>query len=304
MSNYIIEKLNKEAEKDKLAFIDNCELRYFKQINSIVKDSIRNKVKFIFVAGPSSSGKTTTAKYICKVIEQNGYNADYISLDDFFVDREKTPVLPNGKKDYESIKAIDIKEFARCMNNLTENKVAYFPEYDFITGLSQKNATRVELTEKSIIVIEGIHAFNPNITQYLVGEKIFKVFVYPEHNFVNLKNELVLSAVDLRLIRRTIRDVGNRGCAPEKTFDVWPEVLAGENQYIFPYKQLADYNLDTTYSYEVMIYRPLINRLLKNSGCEEAKTILNQVNQFLEIDLKHIPDKSLMWEFLSHLKEV
>ena len=302
MSKLIIDKLNKQAEKDKKLFIEKSEEKYFKQLSSIIKDAVKNKVKFIFVSGPSSSGKTTTAKYLCAMIESYKMHSNYVSLDDFFKNRADTPLLPNGEKDFESLNALNIEEMQRCFSELLKNGVATFPKYDFFTGINTKNVNKIRLTNNSIVVIEGNHAFNPMVTQCVDGEKFIRVFVHPEHEFANSNRETVIDIYTLRLIRRTIRDVGNRGYKPEHTFQMWNTVRDGEVKYIYPYKHLADYVINTTYAYEVMVYKTILDKLLKNSKSEISKNLVNLVSPFNEIDVTEIPKNSLMWEFLSNLK--
>lgn len=302
MSKYIISKLNKEAKKDKQKFIEKSEEKYFKQLKSIVKDAIKNDVKFLFVAGPSSSGKTTTAKYLCSYINEFNKNANYISLDDFFLNRADTPLLPNGDKDYESLHALDIKEMQKCFTSLIENGVAHFPHYDFITGINTKGVREVMLNTNSIIVVEGNHAFNPVVTNCVDGAKFYRVFIHPEHHFAADDGQTIIDSFQLRLIRRTIRDVGNRGYKPEHTLKMWNAVRAGEDKFIFPYIHLADYVINTTYAYEVMVYRTILDKLLANTKNVECESMLSVVQNFEEIEVSEIPKKSLMWEFLSNLK--
>ena len=302
MSKLIISKLNNQAEKNRHEFIEKSEEKYFKQLASIIKDAVKNKVKFIFVSGPSSSGKTTTAKYLCAMIESYKKHSNYVSLDDFFKNREDTPLLADGNKDYESLNALDIDEMKKCFSDLLQNGVANFPQYNFFTGINTKNVNKIRLTENSIFVIEGNHAFNPVVNQCVDGQKFIRVFVHPEHEFVNDEKETVIDVYTLRLIRRTIRDVGNRGYKPEHTFKMWNMVRDGEIKYIYPYKHLADYVINTTYNYEVMVYKTILGKLLKNAQGEVSKQLLKIVEPFAEIDVTQIPKNSLMWEFLSNLK--
>ena len=302
MSKYIIEKLNEQALKDKQTFIEKSEVKYFSQLKSIVKDAVKNNIKFIFVAGPSSSGKTTTAKYLCSLINEFGKQSNYISLDDFFLNRVDAPLLPNGEKDYENIKALDINEMEKCFTKLSQTGCAYFPHYDFFTGINTKEVREVVLNQNSIIVVEGNHAFNPVVTNCIKGAKFIRVFVHPEHVFAHRSGEVIIDPFQLRLIRRTIRDVGNRGYKPEHTLNMWNAVRDGEDKYIFPYVHLADYVINTTYAYEVMVYRTILDKLLANTKNVECESMLSVVQNFVEIDVSEIPKKSLMWEFLANLK--
>ncbi len=302
MSKYIIEKINEQALKDKKQFIEKSEEKYFSQLHIIIKDAIKHNVKFIFVAGPSSSGKTTTAKYLCSIINEQQKNANYISLDDFFLNRTDTPLLPNGEKDYENIKALDIAEMQKCFNTLIEKGIAHFPHYDFFTGINTKEVREVTLGENSIIVVEGNHAFNPVVTSCVDGAKFIRVFVHPEHQFANRDGKTIVDPFQLRLIRRTIRDVGNRGYKPEHTLKMWNSVREGEDKYIFPYIRLADYVINTTYAYEVMVYRTILDKLLAGTKNVECESMLSVVQNFVEINMNEIPEKSLMWEFLANLK--
>ncbi len=304
LAKYIIDTINKKQLENEELLINETEEKYFKQLSNVVKD-IQNKFdnyKYILIAGPSSSGKTTTTKYLCEMFAEIGILANYVSLDDFFLDRTKTPVLPNGKKDYENIQALDINEMKKCFSELNKTGQAMFPEYNFFTGVNTKNKKLVKAKDNSIVIIEGNHAFNPVVKNCLGTDKIARIFIHPESSFINKNRENVIDPAQLRLIRRTIRDVGNRGYSPAHTFSIWNEVLIGEDKYITPYKHLADYVIDTVYAYEVMVYKPILKKMFKDEKLVECESILSVVENFNEIPLKKVPEKSLMWEFLKNLK--
>ncbi|MBQ7307218.1 MAG: hypothetical protein IJW82_01680 [Clostridia bacterium] len=247
---YDVEELNRCFKDDPAQHVTKAEKKYKQQIKKCIEPLLKShsQYKFVLLAGPSSAGKTTTSYLIKENLEINGYNAKVVSLDNFFVEREQTPVLPNGKKDYESINALDWKLFAEKMKELIENKKSQLPIYDFISGSKHLANEFTTLRDNEIIIIEGLHALNPIIDQYIPTKLAYKVYLNTESEF-NYKGTMLVNKEEIKLVRRLIRDFKKRGATPSMTFNSWPEVLHGEEMYITPYKKYANYKIDTTHAY-------------------------------------------------------
>lgn len=296
-----LEQLNKLKEQNVKTFVENCEKAYQNQIKEIVDDITKNdNIKVILVAGPSSAGKTTTSNLLTKNINEKGKTALVVSLDDFFIDRAKTPKLPDGNYDYENIKSLDIEYFNKFLKDLIENNYALMPVYDFITGTRKKEYIPVSIDNNTIVIFEGIHALNPiliNIHQ----DSIKKIYIATDTTYIYDKMKQI-QPVDVRLMRRLVRDVYTRGHSISTTFSMWQNVLDGEIKYIDPYKHLADYNINSSHHYEIYLFAKYLAPLLKSSNCEESKKLSNFLEKCDTLDKSVIPNNSLLQEFLSLAK--
>lgn len=298
MDKNIIEiaELNSKILNDADSYIKKCENAYKIQMEKIVSFvKLNEEIKFILLAGPSSSGKTTTAKLLRENLENNGFNAKTISLDDFFVERDNTPLWEDGTKNYESVDAIDWKLFDKCMHNLLTTKKTIMPTYDFVTGSKSFN-TSLELNDKDIIIIEGLHSLNPIIDNFISTNLSLKIYLAPIVEY--LKNgETVMNGTELRFFRRLIRDVYTRGSTPQRTLEEWKGVLLGEELYIDPYKNTANFTINSSHPYEICIYKYCLKALnMSNypSLCDKLKPFESVVI----LDKKLMPSDSLLQEFV------
>ncbi|MDD4211143.1 MAG: nucleoside kinase [Clostridia bacterium] len=263
----------------------------------ITKSIINNrKTKFVLVAGPSSSGKTTTSHILQQDLLKVGICAKVISLDNFFLDREETPYLPSGDRDYDSVNSIDWKLFDKCVDELLNNKSSILPIYDFLTGVKRLNNPPTTLLENEIIIIEGLHALNPIINNFIPHEFSAKVFVIPQTSFSS-NGKIQLDVFSLRLMRRIIRDVRTRGISPETTLDFWKNVRAAEDLYVLPFEKDADFIVDTTHAYEPYVYKNILSVLLVNH-IQILQELLFTLNGLLEIKPSKVPETSLLKEFV------
>lgn len=297
-NTFFLEEINKLAKDDKSLLISLGEDFYHRQISEITENILKNKnVKIVLIAGPSSSGKTTTSRLISQFLQEKGKKSVTVSLDDFFLEREKTPLLPNGKPDYENITALDIDCLNKFIDELYANKKAQMPVYNFITGLREEKGVNVEIDDNTIVVIEGIHALNPSlITKH--QDSMFKVYICVDSNF-NECDKLTIPAQKLRLMRRMIRDYYTRGRTIEKTLDTWQEVLDGENKFIKPFKTQADAIVDSTHMYEPLMYATHLFPLLSSATkCPEVVELMNMISDCEKLDSSLLPPSSLLHEFL------
>ena len=270
-------------------------------INDIARDIIDKNKKIILLAGPSSSGKTTSSRKLALYLSSYGVNAKAISLDDFYLEDDKKPVGEDGKVDYESINAIDVDFFADCLNRLLQGEEVQLPQYEFTTG-TQKLKDPISIGEKDVIVVEGLHAINPKLIELLDESVVYKIYISPltplgidRHNYV--------STTDNRLLRRMIRDFRTRGADAEKTILTWGDVRRGEEENIFPYTDTVDKVLNTAYIYEMGILKVFCEPLLMNipmdsEAYDEARRLLDALNVFYPISSELIPEDNVLREFI------
>ena len=264
-----------------------------KKIAKIAEDIANRKgVKLVLLAGPSSSGKTTSCKRLSIQLAVNGLKPLQISLDDYFVDREKTPKDANGEYDYESIYALDLQLINDQFNALFRGEEVELPKYDFQTGKSKKSGKKLKMNDNNVLVVEGIHALNPELTAQI-----------PALTTILLDNHNYIPTTDNRLLRRIIRDYKYRGVSAQETIHRWPSVRAGENKWIFPFQENADAMLNTAMLYELAVIKtqaePLLQQVPEN--CEEyaeAYRLLKFLKYFKGIPYNNLPPTSLLREFL------
>ena len=262
----------------------------------------REGVKLVLLAGPSSSGKTTSCKRLSIQLAVNGLKPLQISLDDYFVDRDKTPKDENGEFDFESIYALNLDLLNEQFNALFRGEEVELPKYDFPSGKSVKSGNKLKLEPNNVLVVEGIHALNPELTAHVPEEQIFRVYASALTTIL-LDNHNYIPTTDNRLLRRIIRDYKYRGVSAQETIRRWPSVRAGENKWIFPFQENADAMLNTAMLYELSVLKmqaePLLQQVPEN--CEEfaeAYRLLKFLKYFKGIPYNNLPPTSLLREFL------
>ena len=274
-----------------------------KKIAQIAEEIAQRKgVKLVLLAGPSSSGKTTSCKRLSIQLAVNGLKPLQISLDDYFVDRERTPKDGNGEYDYESIYALDLDLINEQFNALFRGEEVELPKYAFQSGKSKKSGKKLKMAPNNVLVVEGIHALNPELTSHIPNEQIFRVYASALTTIL-LDNHNYIPTTDNRLLRRIIRDYKYRGVSAQETIHRWPSVRAGENKWIFPFQENADAMLNTAMLYELAVIKtqaePLLQQVPEN--CEEyaeAYRLLKFLKYFKGIPYNNLPPTSLLREFL------
>ena len=274
-----------------------------KKLAKIAEDIAQRKgVKLVLLAGPSSSGKTTSCKRLSIQLAVNGLKPLQISLDDYFVDRDKTPKDENGEYDFESIYALNLDLLNDQFNALFRGEEVDLPKYDFPSGKSIKSGKKLKLEPNNVLVVEGIHALNPELTAHIPEEQIYRVYASALTTIL-LDNHNYIPTTDNRLLRRIIRDYKYRGVSAQETIRRWPSVRAGENKWIFPFQENADAMLNTAMLYELSVLKmqaePLLQQVPEN--CEEyaeAYRLLKFLKYFKGIPYNNLPPTSLLREFL------
>ena len=274
-----------------------------KKIGDIARTIVdRGNVKFVLIAGPSSSGKTTFSHRLSIQLRAHGMIPHPIAVDNYFVNREDTPRDKDGNYNYECLEAIDVKQFNQDLTDLLEGKEVALPIFNFKTGRREYNGQTKKLGEHDVLVIEGIHCLNDALTYELPKENKFKIYISALTQ-LNIDEHNRIPTTDGRLLRRMVRDARTRGTSARKTIAMWPSVRRGEEENIFPYQEEADVMFNSALIYELAVLKQYAEPVLFGieKDCEEyieAKRLLKFLDYFVGIGSEHVPANSLLKEFI------
>lgn len=300
--NNIID-INEMASLSPDKLIELSEEFFFSQVRRAAeKVCADGRKRVIMLAGPSSSGKTTTAELLSKELERNGRTSKVISLDDFYLNQDKKLYFEDGTPDFETIKSLDVDEIIKCLSDITETGEAFLPRFSFTKQRREEERVHLTLKEDELVVVEGLHALNPVITESLDGEKLSKLYVSVSSRVIS-GGSVFLSKRDIRFIRRMVRDYQFRNSKVDYTFFLWNGVRMGEDRYLFPFSSLADLKIDSFHSYEMCVLKTIAISLLahieKGSPYyDRAEELCEKLSQFVAIEKDRIPQNSLLREFV------
>jgi len=280
------------------------ELHYEGQLSHVAEQIYENKnnIKIVLLAGPSSSGKTTTAKKLGIYLQSLSFKTHYISIDDYFVEKEQTPKDENGEYDFETLKAIDLDLFNDHLVRLLAGEEVLMPEYNFITGKKEFKKRFLKLEENDILIIEGLHALNDELTSAIKRKNKFKIFICP-YTQINIDKHNCIHAGDTRKLRRIIRDSKTRGKSASDTLKMWKKIRDGERKYVFPFQRDIDVIINSAMVYEMGVLKVYAEPLLfsvdeKDDMYPEAIRLINLLRNFLPIPSDDIPRDSVLREFI------
>ncbi len=274
-----------------------------RRISEIASDIVsRNGVKFVMIAGPSSSGKTTFAHRLSVQLRTYGLVPHPIAVDDYFVDRENTPKQPNGDYDFECLEAIDIQQFNQDMCDLLEGKKVELPTFNFVTGKREYKGNYKQLGVDDVLVIEGIHGLNDKMSYALPAESKYKIYI-SALTTLNIDEHNRIPTTDGRLLRRMVRDARTRGATAKRTIQMWPSVRNGETKNIFPFQESADAMFNSALIYELAVLKQFAEPLLYSiepgePEYFEAVRLLKFLSYFLGVSTEHLPNNSIVREFI------
>ena len=262
----------------------------------------RPEIRFVLIAGPSSSGKTTFSHRLSVQLRANGMRPHPIAVDNYFKEREETPKDEKGNYNFEGLCAVDIDLFEKQMQELLDGKEVIIPNFDFVKGHKEFVGSPLKLGEHDILVIEGIHSLNPKLTKALADENKFKIYISALTQ-LNIDEHNRIPTTDGRLIRRIVRDARTRGTSAKDTIARWPSVRRGEEKNIFPYQEEADVMFNSALIYELAVLKPYAEAILFGIPKDapeyiEAKRLLKFLDYFIGISSEDIPKNSLMREFV------
>ncbi|HOO43814.1 MAG TPA: nucleoside kinase, partial [Bacillota bacterium] len=283
-------------------FVYQCEERHNQQLFDLASDIIsRKNVRLIAIAGPSSSGKTTFARRLNITLNDQGVMPISISIDNYYLHPDKAPIDEYGKPDLEHIESLDIDLFNQNILDLIKGKAVSLPVFDFTTK-SRTWLDPITIDDKTPIIIEGIHALNNQLSEFIPAEKKYKIYISPFAQ-INIDNNTPINLTDLRLLRRIVRDLNFRNTSPEKTLAMWPSVRRGEYKWIYPHLENSDFIFNSDLTYEFCVLKRYAESALKQIGAEseyfiQANRLLKFIKYFDEIDSTFVPHNSLLREFI------
>ena len=294
--------------------IEQNKLRYFIRVNEALHESAIDEIArkiheqnkhVVLVAGPSASGKTTSAARLAVHLQMYGHPSRRISMDDFFINRDDLPVQLDGTRDFETIEALDVKLLADSISGLLNGEEVFMPGYDFESGEKEYLTPPTKLEPGEIIILEGIHGLNPKVIDMLPADEIYRIFA-SALTCLNLDDHNRIRTTDVRLLRRIVRDQQFRGYPPEETLSLWPSVRRGEEKYIFAYQENADSMLNTALHYELPILKFYAYKLLMDVPSSSpnyllARRLIKALNYLPDVDeslMDEIPPLSLLREFI------
>lgn len=302
--NNNLEYINEHALKNPADFVLKCEQRYNNIIEDIAKRIVEETGReIVMLAGPSSAGKTTTARKLCENLNKKGVKTYVLSLDDFYLNREDIPYLPDGTQDYETVYALDLQLFTECVNRLLMGETVKNPVFDFTTGKrSDKEFNEITLGKEDVVIIEGLHALNPVITEKIEG-KLLKIYINVSSRIYDNKGNIILNKRNMRFVRRMVRDYKFRDSTVDNTYKLWRNVTAGEDKYLFPFRDNADIKVNTIHLYESCVLKSQALPLLYKSEIsdeykDDAKKLCKALEKFEDINISSVPEDSLLREFL------
>ena len=291
------------ALNDPENLIKTAEQHYNNELNSLVKKIIQNNYcKIILLAGPSSSGKTTTAHIIKDKIIKSGKKAEVVSLDHFYLPMDKMPLQENGEKDFEAGYSLDIPEIHRCFNELIKIGKTTIPTFNF-SEKTQGERHGVDISDGGILIVEGLHALNPILTDELDNKSLLKIYISVNRTVVDDEGNKLLSSRQVRLIRRISRDYIYRNTNALGTLKLWTSVVKGEEKYLYCFRNIADIELATFHSYEPCIFKNITVDLLKDlpktvDNYDYIMAAKKALEKFVPLNMDLVPETSLIREFI------
>lgn len=307
INNYI-EYINDLAKNDPQELVRRSEVRFDNILNDVTaRIAADDGREVVMLAGPSASGKTTTANKIAEKCTRRGMKTYVVSLDDFYLDRDEIPLDETGKPDFETVFALDLPKFAETMHMLLSGASTDLPIFDFTKGARSESVRTVTLGAQDVVVVEGLHALNPIITDVLPQKNLLKIYISVSSRIYNERGKIILNKRNLRFLRRMTRDYLFRASSVENTYNLWESVRIGEDKYLFPYRELADVKINSVHLSAPCVFREPCLAMLEGADLsgkqkKEAEELCASLRQFVPIPESLIPETSLLREFLGAKK--
>lgn len=303
INNYL-EYINDLATHDPAELVRRSEDRFDNILNDTVSRIANDGGReIVMLAGPSASGKTTTANKIAQKCTARGMQTYAVSLDDFYLDREKIPLDESGKPDFETVYALDLPKLTETMRLLLSGAQTELPIFDFTTGKRSEEVRTVTLGARDVVVVEGLHALNPLITDVLPQKNLLKIYISVSSRIYNERGKIILNKRNLRFLRRMTRDYLFRASTVENTYDLWENVRKGEDKYLFPYRNRADIKINSVHLSAPCVFRDTCLQMLKSAALsgkqkKDADELAAALRLFVPISASFVPKDSLLREFI------
>lgn len=299
-----VEAINRAVNNDPEGFVLRTEDAYHKNIRAIAEELAQETpaCRLVMLAGPSSSGKTTTAHLLADALRAVGTGAVIISLDDFYRGEYHAPLLPSGKHDYESVEALNLPEIQQCLYDLVEKSRCSMPVFNFEIRMPYPHRRPVSLGEHEIAVVEGLHALNPLLINKMPALRVKKIYISVKQGVFNGEREL-FGPNEIRLVRRIVRDHRFRGTKPETTLDMWKNVMDGERKYIKPFRKDADFTINSLHAYELCVLARECGELLHTVPETSpqfgiARKMAAGLEHIVPLSGELVPKNSILREFI------
>ena len=299
-----IREVNEKATAYPTAFVAEEIDRYRAEVSRVEDwlNDVNVRRRVVLLSGPSSSGKTTTANLLCARLRRDGVDAHVVSLDDFYRGRGQAPRLPDGSYDYETPEALDLPLLASCIRELLEEGHTLLPQFDFPSGQPKAERVPLTLSQRSVVIFEGIHALHPHLREQLPKKHVKRLLIHPHSTFYDGEEE-ILSNRQIRLVRRMVRDERHRGTPAAGTLTMWPGVVRGEELYLFPHADCADMVIDTTHAFEPCMFAARALPLLKGIPQDHPRYSLvseieTALSKFCHMSPELLPEDAILREFL------
>lgn len=297
-------RINQAALEDPEGFVAACEESYHRSIYSIADSISAGEGRtVVMLAGPSSSGKTTSAHILRDALAARGVRSHTVSLDDFYFGVSNTPVDENGRQDFESVHALDLDELHRCFACIAKSGECLFPIFDFHTGERSPKGRLIRAASGDVMIVEGLHALNPLVLFAMPADRLVKLYVNVGNRVYDDEGGILLTRKDIRLIRRISRDKIYRNSGIENTLRMWPDVQHGERNYLFPHSGAADYTINSFHPYELCIFKEELLTMVagldpKHPQYDYALQAAYGLDRFVSLPHSLVPKTSLMREFI------
>ncbi len=290
---------------DTAAVIRESEDAYRRHVDDVIDRVLASSARVIMLAGPSSSGKTTTAALLARELSSRGHAARTVSLDDFYrpIEEDDYPRDENGNPDFETVDALEVEEIHACLEALLAGGEYPMPRFDFTLRCRVPERTPLRLAEGEYLIVEGLHALNPRLDAGLPAAGLFRLFISVSTNLVDGEGNRLLTGRKMRFVRRLVRDYYHRASDAAHTYTLWQSVVRGEEKYLYPFRDRADMQIDTFHPYEVGVFRPIAEELLRAPDAPRTPyidRIRDAIDDFAPIARDRVPEGSLLFEFLPH----
>lgn len=300
-----VAQINKALEFNTLDFVKDAETEYYENIRSIAARVADNKnIGVIMLAGPSASGKTTTAHILRDCLRDLGVKTEVVSLDNFYFETgdPRMPLQANGRPDFESVYSLDIEEIRKCISDITEKQFCDIPIFDFVSRSRKPERVHLEIGA-GIVIIEGLHALNPILLDGISKPKVYKLYISVNTPLLNDDGSIALSSRQIRLIRRALRDSVYRGSDIYYTLKLWTAVVEGERKYLYAYKDTADVKISTLHPYELGVFRDGFLKMTENlekdtENYEYVMKAREGISKIVSVSESIVPWESLIREFI------
>lgn len=299
-----IEAINRAAQNAQLDFIRRSEARFDGVLDRVVERVLEERGReIVMLAGPSSSGKTTTAKKLAERFRALGIETHVLSLDDFYLNRDQIPGFSEGAPDYETVHALDLPLLQSTLGDLLAGREVLLPMFDFTVGKRSDTSRAVTLGECDAVIVEGLHALNPLVAAHLPKKNVLKLYISVSSRIYNENGNVVLDKQDLRFVRRMLRDYRFRASPVAHTFSLWKNVISGEQKYLFPFRAQADMRLNAVHLYAPCVFRDEAIGLLQSAALQAddrkyADRLTGALREFVPLSPALVPEHSLLREFL------